>query len=83
MKLNELLQYVAERGAALVKQDGRLMLQNADKLTERCRAVLLSRRAEIYAHYRIQMPEQELTAIESCPHCGKSLVEKGIDDGEF
>jgi hypothetical protein len=59
------------------------MLQNADKLTERCRAVLLNRRAEIYAHYRMQMPEQELTAIESCPHCGKSLVEKGIDDGEF
>lgn len=83
MKLNDLLRYVTERGAAFIRKADRLHLQNDDKLTARCKAVLFNRRAEIYAHYGMQMPEPDLSAIESCPHCGKSLLEKETISAEF
>ncbi len=84
MKLQELLQYVTERGAAFVITDGRLELQHHKKLTERLRIVLMNRRAEIYQHFRLQMPEPDRAVIEQCPHCEKKFFEKGIDDnGQF
>lgn len=84
MKLDDLLRYVTERGAAFIKKNGQLHLQRDDKLTPRCKAVLFNRRAEIYARYGVEMPEPDTKSIESCPHCGKSLFdEKELSDGEF
>lgn len=81
MRVVELIAYAAERGATLVKKDGRLELRDAGKLTPLLSKALWARRAEIYAHYGLTMPSDDCRDLESCPKCGHRFDNATCEEG--
>lgn len=83
MKIKDLIEYAVERGAAFVKGGNGLLLRDPEKLTELHRKVLYRRRAEVYQHLRVEMPDAETCPLETCPSCGKSLLDKDVTNDGF